>query len=237
MIGHLDWISAMGWYHLLIFGLLIPAAAIRSLRAVKKAPGKLPSRGTHFRTTVFLLIAFAALSLLTAKAQHVDLFVVDWRKLARAVPAGVAMYVVAVLAMRPRWRKTVERKSPIVRLFMPTNRRERAWWIAVSILAGISEEITWRGMQTTLLDAVLGNVVAAVLLCAILFGVAHAVQGWKSVPIVTLFALGFQGLVALTGSLYLAMAVHLAYDITAGLTYGRLGRELGYEPDVAPATT
>lgn len=41
--------------------------------------------------------------------------------------------------------------------------------------------------------------------------------------IITVFAFGFQALVWLTGSLYLAMAVHVAYDITTGLTYGRLG--------------
>jgi membrane protease YdiL (CAAX protease family) len=45
--------------------------------------------------------------------------------------------------------------------------------------------------------------------------------------IITIFGLGFQGLVWLTGSLYVAMLVHVAYDITAGLMYGKLGRELG----------
>ena len=40
-------------------------------------------------------------------------------------------------------------------------------------------------------------------------------------------------LVWLAGSLYVAMAVHVVYDITAGITYGRLGRELGYVPRAA----
>ena len=55
-------------------------------------------------------------------------------------------------------------------------------------------------------------------------------QGWKSAAIIAVFALGFQTIVWLSGSLYVAMAVHVLYDITAGLTYGRLGRELGYSP-------
>jgi hypothetical protein len=33
-------------------------------------------------------------------------------------------------------------------------------------------------------------------------------------------------------SLYLAMAVHVVYDITAGITYGRLGKEFGYSPEI-----
>ncbi len=47
-------------------------------------------------------------------------------------------------------------------------------------------------------------------------------------------ALGFHTLVWLAGSLYVAMAVHVAYDITAALNYGRLGRELGYSTEGCP---
>ncbi|RDJ94364.1 hypothetical protein B4Q13_14875, partial [Lacticaseibacillus rhamnosus] len=55
--------------------------------------------------------------------------------------AGVAMYVMMVALMRPRWRKTVEKRSPVVHLFMPDNAVERAWWVVVSFLAGSGEEI------------------------------------------------------------------------------------------------
>jgi len=48
--------------------------------------------------------------------------------------------------------------------------------------------------------------------------------------VIVVFALGFQTLVWLTGSLYVAMPVHITYDITAGIAYGRLGRQLGYAP-------
>jgi membrane protease YdiL (CAAX protease family) len=75
----------------------------------------------------------------------------------------------------------------------------------------------------------------AVLIVAVTFGLTHIVQGWKSAAIVCLFALGFQTIVWLSGSLYLAMLVHIAYDVTAGLSYGRLGRELGYSLDTAVA--
>jgi membrane protease YdiL (CAAX protease family) len=114
-----------------------------------------------------------------------------------------------------------------VQLFMPGTPAERASWIVVSVLAGVGEEITWRAVQPALLAAAIGSPTAGILLAAVNFGVSHLVQGWKSAAIIVVFALGFQALVWLSGSLYLAMAVHLAYDITAGLTYGRLGRELG----------
>jgi hypothetical protein len=54
----------------------------------------------------------------------------------------------------------------------------------------------------------------------------HIIQGWRSVAVIVVFALGFHTLVWLAGSLYVAIAVHVAYDITAGISYGKLGREL-----------
>jgi membrane protease YdiL (CAAX protease family) len=50
---------------------------------------------------------------------------------------------------------------------------------------------------------------------------------WARVIIV--FALGFHLLVWLSGSLYVAMAVHIIYDVTAGLNYAKLGKQLGYK--------
>lgn len=57
------------------------------------------------------------------------------------------------------------------------------------------------------------------------------VQGWKSSAIIFFFAMGFHGLVWLSGSLYVAMIVHITYDIIAGLNYGRLGRQFGVHPE------
>jgi membrane protease YdiL (CAAX protease family) len=93
----------------------------------------------------------------------------------------------------------------------------------------VGEEITWRGVQTALLAILTGNLWIAAILSAASFGLSHIIQGWRSVAVVVVFALCFQTLVWLAGSLYVAMAVHIAYDITAGITYGRLGRQLAPE--------
>jgi membrane protease YdiL (CAAX protease family) len=135
-----------------------------------------------------------------------------------------------VAVMRPRWRLAVERRARVVYYFMPDTRLEQAWWIGVSILAGVSEEITWRGVQTGLLAAATQNYPLAAVITAVSFGLAHIVQGARSAAMIGLISLAFQTIVALSGSLYVAMAVHVAYDIVAGLSYGRLGRTLGYEP-------
>ena len=223
-------INYAGWFHLLFFGLLIPASAfLERLKFVKTAATALPSRLRHFQGTVLSIVLLAAISLAVARWERIELFpraFPGWRAL-----LGGAVILAAMIAyMRPRWRRAVERRARIVHLYMPANATERAWWIAVAVLAGVGEEITWRGVQGGLLNHFTGRFWIGALVCAISFGFGHMIQGWRSVIVVIAFALGFHALVWLAGSLYVAMAVHIAYDLTAGISYGRLGRELGYSP-------
>lgn len=229
-------INFLGWVHLFYFGLLIPGLATRQAQKFRKAEKPLPNRLRHFQHKTATLVMLGWISLLVARAEWIELFpraIPPWRALA----AGVLMFVVAVALMRPRWRRAVERRARVVHLFMPANASERAWWIAVAVLAGLSEEITWRGVQAGLTASLTGSFWIAVLFCSISFGVGHAIQGWRSVVIIFIFALGFHFLVWLSGSLYVAMAVHIAYDITAGISYGRLGKELGYTLELARELT
>ena len=219
-----------GWYHVLVMGVLIPVVVVRNYRRMVGKSLALPSRMRHFRTTAIMLVVLTSLSVVVARAEWIDLYRFDSARLPQGLAAGAVMYVLAVVFMRPRWRRAVEQRSRIVHLFMPDTRKERLWWVLVSTLAGIGEEITWRGVQTALLAYLTGSFVAGALLSAVSFGVAHYIQGWKSAATIAVFALGFQAVVWISGSLYVAMLVHVLYDITAGLAYGRLGRELGYTP-------
>jgi membrane protease YdiL (CAAX protease family) len=232
---HVDQLNSAGWYHLAVFGLLIPWLAIRSRRKLIGKQLPLPSRLRHFRTTAVMLVLFTGVSIATARAQSIRLLELPAARLGAGAATAASLYIVAVLGMRPRWRRAVERRARVVYLFMPDTAAERRWWIAVSLLAGIGEEITWRGVQTALLLPLTGSYAGAALVSALSFGAAHMVQGWRSSAIVVVFGLGFSTIVWAGGTLIFAMAAHVAYDITAGLTYGRLGRELGYALPENPA--
>jgi membrane protease YdiL (CAAX protease family) len=225
------------WFHVLYFGVLLPLLVFRLHRKFAGKKKALPDPKKHFRGATIELAYHAGLSVLVAVVARVDVFAFDTSHLVRGLPVGVAFYAAAVLYMRPRWRRAVEKRAPIVSLYMPRDAQERAWWIAVSLLAGIGEEITWRGVQTQLLVPIVGTYAVAALLSALSFGGTHFVQGWRSVLVIAVFALGFQAIVWASGGLYVAMLVHVAYDVTAGLMYGKLGRELGYaiEPNSASA--
>jgi len=229
MFPYAHGINLAGWVHLVFFGLLIPAAAIIERRKFRAAATPLPNRLRHFQVTALSLVMLVTISLTVARLEWIELF-------PRAFPKwgaflGGALVLAAMIAyMRPRWRRAVERRARVVHLYMPANGTERAWWIAVSVLAGLGEEITWRGVQGALLNNLTGRFWLAAIICAISFAVGHMIQGWRSVIVIIGFALCFHALVWLAGSLYVAMGVHIAYDVAAGISYGRLGRELGYQP-------
>lgn len=218
-------LNLAGYFHLLYFGACLPVVAVIRRRHMLPKDGPLPDRLRFFQHRAVALLVLAGLSGLVAVVQHIPLFPSTAPPLG-AVAAGVALYAAMVAFMRSRWRRAVESRSRVVHLFMPSNARERTWWIVVSVLAGVGEEITWRGVQAALATTLTGSLWLAALLCSVAFATTHILQGWRSAVIIGVIALAFHTLAWLAGSLYVAMLVHVAYDITAGLAYGKLGREL-----------
>jgi hypothetical protein len=58
-------------------------------------------------------------------------------------------------------------------------------WLLVSLSAGFCEELVFRGYLQRQFHAATGNVVVAVALQAIVFGLVHTYQGWKPVLVIT----------------------------------------------------
>ena len=130
----------------------------------------------------------------------------------------------------PEKQQEIRRQLGKLAALVPHTRRERAWFSALSITAGICEEILFRGfllwMATTLVGLPL-----AVVLTSILFGVAHLYQG----PLGGLKAAGV-GLVmalltVLSGSIWLPMLLHAALDLSSGaITAGSAQETLSPDP-------
>ncbi len=221
----------MGWLHLALFGLVLPWLATRSARSLP-AHTQRPRKG-HFRSVIVVQGVALVVSLRVAAVEGIALFPATAPPLL-ALGLGAVMVAGCTLALRPRWRDAVARREPRVHFVMPRDAGERRLWVGVSLAAAVSEEITYRGVMYALLLRLTHDPLTAAVATAALFGAAHAVQGWGGVLAIGALALGLQGLVLLAGSLTVAMAVHLLYDLVAGFTYGRLGEELGYPADGIP---
>jgi hypothetical protein len=215
----------MGWFHLAFFCLVIPWAVWRSRKQLQDGPS--PARRRHFIAVQVQLLLFLGLSLLVAWLEELPVLApapVVW-----PAAAGAALLLAGgIWRMRPHGRRSGEQRERSVRLCMPWDGTERALWTGVSLAAAASEEVTYRGVMFMLLAGLTGSACAGALIAAAVFGFSHLVQGWKSAGIVTGVALLLHGLVAVSGSLLLPVAVHFLYDLIAGLAYGRLGHQLGY---------
>jgi membrane protease YdiL (CAAX protease family) len=195
----------------------------------------MPPKVKHFTSTIIILWFFFALSWLVALRERIVLFPEEVPA-PRLFALGAAVLVGMVVLMRPLWKSRVAARSRKLWLFMPRTGQERALWIACSCAAGISEEVTYRGVLFTLLWRVTDSALAAACLMAAVFSISHFLQGRKSMALIFAIAMIFQGLAWLSGSLYIGMLVHALYDVAAGLFYGKYGDELGYPVEPLPPT-
>jgi membrane protease YdiL (CAAX protease family) len=100
----------------------------------------------------------------------------------------------------------------------PANGREIAAWIAVCIIAGIVEEIVFRGyLQRQFTAWARGAVAAGVAGSALLFGFAHGYQGARSMVLLCVFGVLFSLLALFRRSLRAGIIAHSWQDICAGL--------------------
>jgi uncharacterized protein len=136
------------------------------------------------------------------------------------------------------WR--LDRPIPViggdrVRIMVPVRRSERLWFLALSVAAGVCEELLFRGLLPALLSALLHGPPAwfVILLAAIAFGAAHAYQGTAGVAATAVLG-ALMGIIYLaTGSLVVVMVLHALIDARVGLLPARaVGRAPG---DTAPA--
>jgi membrane protease YdiL (CAAX protease family) len=217
-------ISVLGWAFVVFVTLVVPWAVVRN-RESALAMATIPL-SFRFYAMLFPQVILGALALVTGFAEGIELFPAKTPSIFSWV-AAVIFLGTALILVRPHWRKSIAEDKPTWRLFAPANRQERRMWILLSLSAGIGEELVWRGVLPALLELVTGSVAIGVTLSVISFALAHAIQGVRSVFAIAGIAAAFHALVFISGSLYLAMLVHFAYDVVAGFSYAQFARDLG----------
>jgi membrane protease YdiL (CAAX protease family) len=133
---------------------------------------------------------------------------------------GVGLLPGLVCLVHPRRRPAYTRALAKLSFLLPASVVERRWWVAVSLSAGICEEVIFRGflLQAVRWQMGMGLTVAWVV-SAVVFGFNHLYQGRTGVIQTTVAGLGF-GLVAiLSGGLALPMALHALVDLQGLVIY------------------
>jgi membrane protease YdiL (CAAX protease family) len=103
---------------------------------------------------------------------------------------------------------------------LPVTEKEKKVWIYVSLTAGITEEIIYRGFLLFALSFLFPDlsVWLVILLSSILFGLAHTYQGFVTgVVRTTIFGIVFSVLYMGLGSIVPLIILHFLIDYLAKL--------------------
>jgi membrane protease YdiL (CAAX protease family) len=118
---------------------------------------------------------------------------------------------------RAAYERAIRRSLAQAPGLLPETSQERRWFAAISITAGVCEEVLFRGFLIGYLMRMPGglhlSISVALVLSAVVFGLNHLYQGKAGLISTTLSGLAFGGLFLLTGSLLLPMLVHAAADL------------------------
>ena len=212
----------------LLVGVVLPLGAVRSkwIIAGGRRGRPAPRKSDVLTRALVVQSLLFALSFVVARSHRMALW--PWTGL-RVANVGIAIGALAVLlgvgALSWHLRTPDERRSLWMRHLLPRTRAQWALWLIVSVAAGIAEETAYRGVLVVLLASLTASFVLAVILSAAAFAIVHYPQGAKSMGWVFAIGLVMQGVVLVTGTLYVAMGVHAVYDVTAAIrAVGRMDR-------------
>jgi membrane protease YdiL (CAAX protease family) len=221
-------IHPAGLVYIVVVGVFAPFVAVRSARRLADMP-RLPSRAVLARSVFISYALMGVLSWWVARSIGIPWAVVKPLTARDVLCAAGALAL--LLAWAPiGWRTRPARERERLAGMLPDTPARGALWIAVSLGAGLFEEIAWRGVLFANVAWLVHSPWLAAGLCSISFGVAHAYQGPRGVVVTGIIALLMHALVALTGSLLAAMIVHFLYDAIAGFLFAAFARREGLLP-------
>jgi membrane protease YdiL (CAAX protease family) len=103
---------------------------------------------------------------------------------------------------------------------LPHGGAEITVWLALSVTAGICEEMIFRGYLQRQFMALTKSVPAGILLSGVAFGAAHAYQGFRMVILIGLYGTMFGVLAYWRGSVRPGMIAHAWQDSLNGVLAG-----------------
>jgi uncharacterized protein len=158
----------------------------------------------------------------------------SWRDLGLSEPRGVGFWIAALVAVLaagflirqgravaqdPELQAQVREKLGRTEPLIPRSPREAAAFEALSLTAGVCEELLYRGFLTWYLACYV-PLAAAYVAAPCVFGLGHAYQGPKGILLTACIGLAMSAVYFAGGSLWVPMAFHAFFDVHNG----RMGR-------------
>jgi membrane protease YdiL (CAAX protease family) len=231
----------VSWYTLAFFVLAGPLVAWRAHRSMKARGAPPPGRAGRIKVYLGALLWLWVLLVLawaTVRESGMELFP-PWRPGVFDLAVGLASFALGMLTLMPGIPLVSAEGRARVRAVAPRTGRERGLFYLLCVAAGIGEEVVYRGVLFTLLAVLTGSWWGAALLAASVFGAVHLYQGPRTSLVAGLYGLRDHVVVGLTGTLWVAIAVHVLHDSILGTVVGARARRdegLPVERDADPVS-
>ncbi|MGH7481589.1 MAG: CPBP family intramembrane glutamic endopeptidase, partial [Longimicrobiales bacterium] len=211
--GALEWPARL-WCAMLL--VLLPALAIVQAALIEGQEHEIP-RSAAYLSSAAAIWALAGISVIVALASGFSTSTLGLRGDIAAVVTWSAAALAAGLAILAAGRALGVRESVMLRRILPRSAREKWAFAALSISAGIGEELAFRGFLVPALELATGSTVLALVLSSGAFGMLHGYQAAAGIARAALLGLVLALSFVLSGSLLPAIIAHALLDIIAGI--------------------
>lgn len=223
-----------------VYGTLVAMPRIK--RAIESGVPGMRLRAYHGTIAGQWMLAAAALLIWVYNGRLVENLGLGWPRvpwrfalgLVIAVGAMLAMFIQARRILRdPKRLAQARRLLERVMFLLPHTPEELRTFRALSVTAGVCEEILFRGFLLWYLFYLVG-LWPALILSSLLFGLAHSYQGVNGILRTTLVGLLFALFFFLTLSLWVPILFHAFIDINSGQAAYAIANTPEPEPPPAP---
>jgi CAAX protease family protein len=200
---------------------LIPFLAVAQFRRLPE--GEVP-RVSVYLSSAAMIAVVGGVSLAAGLARGggwaLGFGPVPWRSvLVWAVAISAIALASAPLGVRIRHRFGIV-ETDFLKQLLPRSRMEKGVFALLSLIAGVGEEIAYRGYAISSLALATGSVPMAVIVSSAAFGMLHTYQGWIGIVRTGLLGAILAGVFLISGSIWPPIAVHVSLDLWAGLVIG-----------------
>lgn len=215
-------------WHLLCVFLLLAAWVALSLHPSHHLFGTLPPRVAGYLLVLIIewfIFGFIWLGLRVQGVPFSSLFgemSPNIRKILRDVGLALLFLVVAnvVLSLLSALLH-VSNHNAALQALLPHTALEIAIYLLVALTAGICEETIFRGYLQRQFTAYTNSALIGALIQGILFGLAHAYQGWKMIVVIAVYGCLFGALAVWRRSLRPGIIAHFLQDSVTGILLAR----------------
>jgi membrane protease YdiL (CAAX protease family) len=149
-----------------------------------------------------------------------------------------ALLILARLAVHTdQGRRRTGESIASVSAFVPRTSPEYRWFSAMSVTAGIEEELVYRAFLFAYLAAWLPGMPAGliIVLAALVFGLGHLYQGAAGIVKAGTMGVLFGVVYWMTGSVWAPILLHIVVDLSSGWITRQLAAEGGLDAQAEPA--